>query len=322
MHDKNIIKRLTQLEQVNFLLTNRIPRRYATLFMGWFSRIEIRWVKNLSLWLWRLFADDLNLEESKKKQFNSLHDCFIRELKPGARSIDEDSDILVSPCDAVIGAHGNINGVELIQAKGFPYTLMDLLGDRDLVEQYRDGVYITLRLKSTMYHRFHAPRQCRVREVTYIAGDTWNVNPIALKRIEKLYCKNERAVVNLEFNDSPLRMTLVPVAAILVASIRLNFIKPLLDLRYRGPNRIRCDASFKKGDEMGYFQHGSTIIVFAEKGFEIVDSLKSGETIRMGQALMQFASVRSVSSNKDAAIDADTEQSQVLPGVVELDQAG
>lgn len=313
MQENNFFKRLTQLERINFLLTNRIPRRYATLFMGWFSRIEVSWVKNLSLWLWRQFAEELNLAESKKQRFDSLHDCFIRELKPGARLIDNNPDVLVSPCDAVVGAHGHINGIEVIQAKGFPYTLMDLLGDRELVERYRDGVYVTLRLKSTMYHRFHAPRPCRVRELTYIAGDTWNVNPIALKRIEKLYCKNERAVINLEFSDSPLRMSLVPVAAILVASIRLNFIQPLLDLRYRGPRRIACDASFNKGDEMGYFQHGSTIIVFAEKGFELVDTIRQDEIIRMGQALVRFAS-----QTQKSHLSHPADVAQQSPSSVEL----
>ena len=74
------------------------------------------------------------------------------------------------------------------------YACEDLLGDPELVERYRDGRYVTLRLTSSMYHRFHAPHDCRVEQVTYISGDTWNVNPIALKRVEKLFCKNERAV--------------------------------------------------------------------------------------------------------------------------------
>ena len=303
MSENTIFKRLTQLERVNFLLTNRIPRRLATQFMGWFSRIEIEWVKNLSLFLWRLFADELDLDECKKSKFNSLHDCFIRELKDGARSVDQNPACLVSPCDAVIGAFGQIDGIELIQAKGFPYTLVDLLADPALVERYRNGVYVTLRLKSTMYHRFHAPRDCRVLGVTYIAGDTWNVNPIALKRIEKLYCKNERAVINLNFKDSPLSVALVPVASILVASIKLNFIDPVLDLKYQGPRRISCDASFRKGEEMGYFQHGSTIIVFAEKGFAIDNSIKAGDIIRMGQSLLRFSSVDHKQS--DRILDGD-----------------
>ena len=84
---------------------------------------------------------------------------------------------------------------ELIQAKGFPYTLQELLIDPQLVELYRDGQYATLRLTPSMYHRFHAPFDCIVDKVTYVSGDTWNVNPIALNRIPKLFCKNERAVI-------------------------------------------------------------------------------------------------------------------------------
>ena len=166
-----------------------------------------------------------------------MHDCFIRELKDGARPIDADPTVLVSPCDAIVGACGTIKGTELMQIKGFPYTLQDLLGDRDLVDLYRNGRYVTLRLTSSMYHRFHAPHDCRVEQVTYISGDTWNVNPIALKRIEKLFCKNERAVIRTRLATTGHLITLVPVAAILVASIRLRFLDIQLDHDYRGPQR-------------------------------------------------------------------------------------
>src|SRR5262249_41534725 len=157
--------------------------------------------------------------------------------------------------------------------------------DARLVEKYRDGRYVTLRLRSSMYHRFHAPADCDINAVTYFSGDTWNVNPIALRRIERLYCKNERAVLNLTLKDSTESLTLVPVAAILVASIQLNFVDVALNLRYKGPNRIPCEASFKKGDEMGYFRHGSTIIVFATRGLELADRVCDGHTIRMGEPL-------------------------------------
>ena len=103
--------------------------------------------------------------------------------------------MLVSPCDAIVGASGRVEGDQLIQAKGFPYTLADLLLDPELVSLYRDGRYVTLRLSSSMYHRFHAPHDCRVEQVTYISGDTWNTNPIAIRRVERLFCKNERAVL-------------------------------------------------------------------------------------------------------------------------------
>jgi len=254
--------------------------------MGWFSKLENPLIRKLSLALWRRFANDLNLSDAKKSTFTSLHDCFIRELKPGARNIEQDAEIIISPCDAIVGAQGQINNTELFQTKGFPYTLSDLLANDKLVERYRDGIYITLRLKSTMYHRFHAPCDCHVSEVNYISGDTWNVNPIALKRVERLYCKNERAVIDLQLTNPEQHLTLVPVAAILVAGIKLHCLPNVMDLRYRGPNFLPCSADFNKGDEMGYFQHGSTILVFANQRFRVDAKIREGATIRMGQTLL------------------------------------
>ena len=281
------ILRIFDQEDINFLLTNRIPRRLATQFIGWFSQIEQPLLRDTSIALWRLFSD-LDLSEAKKTEFKSLHDCFIRELKDGARPIDNAADILVSPCDAIIGAHGTIAGTELFQAKGFPYTLQDLLPDPALVEAHRNGRYVTLRLKSSMYHRFHAPCDGRIEQVTYVSGDTWNVNPIALQRIERLFCKNERAVLRTTVTPSGHAVTLVAVAAILVASIRLHCIDDLLNNDYGGRNVIACDSRFKKGDELGWFQHGSTIIVFAPDGFAFCDNVREGAAIQMGQPLLQL----------------------------------
>jgi phosphatidylserine decarboxylase len=279
------IDSVLQHDQINFVLTNRIPRRLLTLFMGWFSQIEQPIVRDLSIATWKLFAGDLDLSEARKTRFASLHDCFIRELKPGARPIDGRPEVLISPCDGVVTACGTVRGTELVQAKGFTYTLEDLLGDPRLVEKYRDGCYATLRLRSTMYHRFHAPSDGDVSDVMYVSGDTWNVNPVALRRIERLYCKNERAVLTLELQRSTESVTLVPVAAILVASIHLNFLDVVLNLRYRGPNRIACRASFRKGDEMGHFRHGSTIIAFGTRGLELCECVREGHLIRMGEPL-------------------------------------
>lgn len=283
----SFISRLTQQEQINFLLTNRIPRRWATLFMGWFSQIEHPIIRDATLAIWKAFSEEINLAEAKKTQFKSLHDCFIRELKEGARPINQDLSIVTSPCDAIVGAHGAIRGTVAFQAKGFPYSMMDLLANEELVDRYRDGNFITLRLKSTMYHRFHAPYEGQVTDVTYISGDTWNVNPIALKRVERLFCKNERAVINFHINSLEQTITMVPVAAILVASIRMHFLKEVLNLKYRGPNHLECDAHFKKGEEMGYFHQGSTIILFATKDFDFGDNIQEGNVIRVGQPLFK-----------------------------------
>jgi phosphatidylserine decarboxylase len=281
-----IAKRLLR-EDLSFLLSNRIPRRLATQFMGWFSKIEQPVVRDMSIALWRLFAH-LDLAEARKTRFRSVHDCFTRELKQGARPIAEDPEVLVSPCDAIVGTCGRIEQSMLIQAKGFPYSLPDLLTDAELTRTYRDGRYVTLRLTSSMYHRFHAPHDCRVEQVTYISGDTWNVNPIALKRVERLFCKNERALIRTRLEQTGHIVTMVPIAAILVASIRLHFADVLLHLRHRGPNVITCDARIGKGEEMGWFQHGSTIIVFAPDGFTLCDNVHEGALIRMGQPLLRL----------------------------------
>ncbi len=284
---RSLISNIFHQEDVNFLLTNRIPRQLLTQIMGWFSQIEQPLVRDISIGMWRFLAE-LDLSEAKKTKFGSLHDCFIRELKEGTRPIDSDPAVLVSPCDAIVGTCGRIAGTELIQAKGFPYTLLDLLGDPELVGIYRDGCYVTLRITANMYHRFHAPYDCRVEQVTYISGDTWNVNPIALKRVEKLFCKNERALIRGRIESTGHLITLVPVAAVLVASIRLHFLDVLLHLKHRGPNVMACDASLRKGEEMGWFQHGSTIIVFAPAGFTVREDVKQGSCIRMGQGLLNL----------------------------------
>jgi phosphatidylserine decarboxylase len=285
---RQTIKNLLNQEDLNFLLTNRLPRKWLTEFMGRFSKIEQPWVRDASIAIWKYFSD-LDLSEAKKTRFTSMHDCFTRELKDGARPINMDVAVMSSPVDAYVGAHGRIEAGQLFQAKGFPYTLADLIGPDEDASAWQNGYFVTLRLSSSMYHRFHAPHDCTVERVRYFSGDTWNVNPIALKRVEKLFCKNERAFLRTRLESGPLagqRIALVPVAAILVASIRLHFLDVLFHLRYHGANPIDCAARFVKGQEMGWFQHGSTIVVLAPPGLRLVSHLDTGSQVKMGQALM------------------------------------
>jgi phosphatidylserine decarboxylase len=238
MNAKSLIGRLTQQEDINFLLSNRIPRRLVTRFMGWWSRLEHPWVCRGSIALWRLFSD-LDLSEAKTTQFKSLHDCFTRELKDGARPIDMSAAHLISPCDGLVGACGPIARGTVLQAKGFPYSLSELMLDAGLAERYEGGHYATLRLI-----------RCRLA--------------------------------------SGALLTLVPVAAILVASIRLRFLDVLLHLRYRGPNVIPCDAPLQRGEEMGWFEHGSTIIVLAPPGIRLAEGVIEGARVQMGRPLLQI----------------------------------
>jgi phosphatidylserine decarboxylase len=281
------VLRILEQEEVNFLLTNRIPRRLLTQFIGWFSRIEHPWVRDLSIATWRFFSD-LDLSEAKKTKFRSLHDCFTRELKEGARPIDRNPGVLVSPCDGIVGMAGKVDGVTLYQAKGCSYTLEELLCDSQLADLYCDGRYVTLRLTSSMYHRFHAPHDCCVEQVRYISGDTWNVNPPALRRIEKLFCKNERAILRARLLAGDHVVTLVPIAAVLVAGIRLHFLDVPLRLAHGDSFSIACAAQCGKGEELGWFEHGSTIIVFAPAAFSLCDNVREGAIIRAGQPLMRL----------------------------------
>jgi phosphatidylserine decarboxylase len=293
---RQTIARIVAQEDLNFLLTNRLPRRAATNFIGWFSKIEQPLVRGPSIALWRLFSD-VDLADAAKTKWTSLHDCFTRALVPGARVPDPGADVLASPCDAIVGACGEIEGDRVHQIKGFPYRLPELLGDEAEAVPFRNGTYVTLRLTAGMYHRFHAPHDMTVDQVTYMSGDTWNVNPIALKRVEKLFCKNERAAIRGRLDTDGTPILLVAVAAILVASIRLTFLDTARTLRENGPGVTTVSASVTKGQEMGWFEHGSTIIVFVPPGFTLAPGIETGAVIRAGQSLL-------VATGKPAATEA------------------
>lgn len=281
---RRTIAALAGHEGLNFLVTNRIPRRLSTRFLGWFSRIERPWVRAPSITVWRLFCD-VDLADARTTRFRSLHDAFVRELHDGARPADPDPDVLASPCDAIVGACGRIEGDRLYQVKGSGYRLVDLLGDESHAEAYRDGRFVTLRLTAGMYHHFHAPHDLEVEAVTYIDGDVWNVNPAALKRVERLYCRNERAAIRTRLEPGGEAMTLVAVAAILVAGIRLPFLAD--PLRGGGTRTIPTAAEFAKGERIGWFEHGSTIVMFVPDGFEVDASVHGGTRLRAGSPLLR-----------------------------------
>jgi phosphatidylserine decarboxylase len=282
------LARLFAREDLNFLLTNRVPRIALTRLMGRISRIRSAWFTRVAIAVWRLFTD-LDLREAKQQRFDSIHDCFTRELRDGARPIDRRPDVLTSPCDAIVGACGTVTHGQVFQAKGMPYAIADLFGPTQDASAFEGGTFVTLRLTSAMYHRFHAPHDCTVEHVTYLSGDTWNVNPIALQRIERLFCRNERALLRARLNTGQV-IALVPVAAILVASLRLHFLHGVPYPRQRGAIETPCDAAHAKGQEMGWFEHGSTILVFAPPGLALCEGIAAGVRLRMGEALLRLQS--------------------------------
>ena len=276
-----------QQDAINFMLTNSLPRRSLSRFIGWFSRLEHPVVRDLSIGALQFFAGDLNLHESRKSRFSSLHDCFTRELRAGTRPLDGAPGVLVSPCDAIVGACGALRGTTLVQAKGHDYHLDELLGDAATAARYRGGEFVTLRLTSNMYHRFHAPDACEIERVTWISGDLFNVNPPALNRVPRLYCRNARVVIHAWLENAGPPLVLVAVGAILVGSVQLHFVEPRPGRDDRAPSHVPCRAAFRRGEELGYFHHGSTIIVITTSALTLDGSIRQGSRIQMGQRLLR-----------------------------------
>ena len=294
---RSLINAVSQQDDINFLLTNRVPRATLTRFMGWFSKLEQPLVRDASIAIMKLFTE-LDLGDARKARFASLHDCFTRELKPGSRPFNTDAAVVASPCDAIVGAHGTIEDGKLFQIKGAPYSLVDLLGDATAADANNNGRFVTLRLTAGMYHRFHAPHDLRIDGVRTISGDCWNVNPIALKRVQELFCKNERVVINGRLRSGE-DLTLVAVAAILVASVRLHFLDLPAKAVKPGARLIACDVGVAKGEELGWFEHGSTIIALAPASFGFAESIQDGCRIRAGQPLMRRTQVAATSAQAE-----------------------
>ncbi|MFP5482115.1 MAG: archaetidylserine decarboxylase [Gammaproteobacteria bacterium] len=276
--------RIQLQESANFMLTNRIPRLFSSWLMGKVSKIKHPWFAQPALWLWRHFAD-LSLHEAQKQQFNSIHDCFTRALKPGMRPVATNA-LGTSPCDGILGAHGVVENGSLLQVKGFPYAIEELLVDPVLAMKFHGHRYLTIRITASMYHRMHSPLDGVVEQVDYIHGDTWNVNPVALKRVEKLFCKNERAVLSGKTAQGE-PFAIVPVAAILVAGIRLHCTGRVFNQNDRGPQRVRTHTPIHKGEELGWFEHGSTIVLLVPPHWNLAQGLAEGSRVFMGQALFE-----------------------------------
>lgn len=288
------------LDDLNFLLTNRFPRLAVSSLMGVISRWEHPWFVNTALWLWNACAN-LNLHEAEKSRFVSIKDCFTRALKPGMRPIHQQETtsmhqpaILLSPCDGILGAQGLVEEGTLLQIKGMQYRLDELLLDSESAAKLEGYRYLTIRITASMYHRLHSPASLKIRRIQWIAGDCWNVNPIALKRVQKLFCRNHRAVVytELDFGDKKGfhkgdTCVIVPVAAVLVGALRLHAVGKVVD-QHTAPFKLDVDdKQVQAGEELGWFEHGSTVVMLVPAHYHWVEGLREGSSLKMGQVLLQ-----------------------------------
>lgn len=281
------IRRIASKEHVGFVLTSVVSRHVLARFMGWFSRIEFTPVRWLSILIWKRL-NRIDLADARTTSFPSLHHAITRGLRQGARRIDPDPALVTSPCDAVLGAFGQVKGGLALQIKGMPYPVVDLFGSAREAAHFEGGWYVTLRLTAAMYHRFHAPHDSIAEQLRYISGDIWNTHPIALERIDRLLCKNERAPIVLRIVDTPIRLVMVPIGSVLAASIRLPWVDGANPIRHGGQRTERFEHHFRKGQEMGWFEHGSTIVMFGPPETPPVEGLVEGGIIRVGQPIMRI----------------------------------
>lgn len=196
------------------------------------------------------FNIDMSINPKASHEYSSFNEFFIRTLNSDARFINKNNDILISPCDGKISAYENINLNDLVQIKGFTYSLKELLQDDEIYNLYKGGTCLIFRLCPTDYHRFHFVDDGICGDTTKIKGHYYSVNPIALKNVNKLFCQNKREW-SIFHSDNFSDIIYMEVGATCVGSIIQSYI----------PN-----SKIAKGEEKGYFKFGgSTVILFLKK---------------------------------------------------------
>jgi phosphatidylserine decarboxylase len=229
------------------LLEGIIKKRMFSSLYGWYLDRGIS--KNRIGNFIREFNLDMSITEKKENEFLSFNDFFYRKLKPSARPVHSDHRSVVSLGDGRLFAYENINLDQLVQVKGFTYSLRELIKDDPVAEKYNNGTCLILRLCPTDYHRFHFIDDGTCEDTVKIKGAYYSVNPVALQKIEKLFCENKREWSTFH-SDHFGDVLYVEVGATCVGSILQTYT----------PNK-----KVKRGDEKGYFKFGgSTVILFFE----------------------------------------------------------
>lgn len=249
------------------------------------TRLPKKMALSLNRWFVRIFGIDISEAEKKIEEYDTLQELFIRKLKPEARFI-EDEDV-VSPADGCI-IHGPITQGMLMQAKGRMYSLSGLVKDQELSDKFMGGFYATIYLSPKDYHRFHMPVCGQIKKTIYIPGNLWPVNRWAVANVPDLFCQNER-VISLIENEFGL-IAHIAVGATMVGKIDLEYCKipHYKESKEQVVVHHGQDSSLKKGEELGKFMFGSTIILLFTPG--MIDGFKkvSQAPIKMGESLAEF----------------------------------
>jgi phosphatidylserine decarboxylase len=253
----------------------------------WMGRLAASERSALSAFLIRLFMRiyAVDLAEAERRSiadYVSFNDFFTRALAAGARPMSFDPEIAVSPADGTVSQTGAIAGDTMVQAKGVAYSAATLLGDADLAARFAGGTFATVYLAPADYHRVHAPCEGALRRSIAIPGALFSVNDHTESGIAGLFCRNERLVLEFDTRFGPLAVVLV--GALVVASIETPFGTPRSP--YRRLTETRHDRAVARGEEIGRFVVGSTVIVVFPPGACALDArIRAGQRIRMGEPL-------------------------------------
>lgn len=268
-----------------------LPKHALTRLIGKLASAKAGWLTTAVIRQFIKFYK-VNMNEAlypAPEHYETFNAFFTRELKLGARPVVEDDTVYTHPADGTVSQFGPIIDGSLIQAKGHTYTTLELLGgDKTLADQFSDGGFATIYLSPRDYHRVHMPCDGTLREMIYIPGDLFSVNPLTAEHVPNLFARNERVVCIFDTAAGPMAQILV--GATIVGSIEVvwaGIITPPTGntiYRWRYPKDTDKAICLKKGDEMGRFLLGSTVInLFAKEAIHFDDSMNIGRSTRYGE---------------------------------------
>jgi len=272
-----------------------VPFKGLTVLAGYFSNLESPFIKGLLIKLFCYFynPDLTESVESDTNKYNSFNEFFTRKLKSGSRPINPDVNIITSPVDGRVVQLGNIVKETLIQAKGITYSVSDLIKDKSLAKTFKEGFFVTIYLAPTNYHRIHSPFGGTIEKTKYLEGNLYSVNAKSTQKIKSLYSNNERTFYYIKSDN--FYYGLVSVGAAMVGSIvpfwntETNPTKRnLIGMWNEGPEKDI--KAVNKGQELGYFQMGSTVILLFPSGIEADKNfLYESKAVKFGEELINLS---------------------------------
>lgn len=267
-----------------------LPQRSLSRLVGWLGmREQPRPMIRAAL---RAFAKryrvDMGEAEHGIEHYRSFTDFFTRKLRPGARPLPDDTARAVWPADGAAAAHGTVRDGRMLQAKGIDYTCAELLGDRALAERFEGGAYSTVYLSPRDYHRVHAPCAGSLRQRIHLPGRLYSVNHVTVASVPGVFAGNERVVLAFDGSEGGAPWTLVMVGALIIGGIETVW-EGTVNPR-PGTTEARRDfrdaaLDVQRGDEVGLFRAGSTVIMLFAPDRVTLDPIELGTAVRMGEAM-------------------------------------